>query len=87
VLTASQDELWKEYSSEVAITKAEFDEYCRGAQEVHALIFREVSALKRAISLSEVRRRVPSFHPPQFFKKLRPNGREIQLFWSRSSSL
>jgi predicted transcriptional regulator len=84
IYEASHNELWRRFADRIAITRPNFNKYFAGANRAYAIVLRSASPLKRAIRLEEVRRRVQGFQPPQFFKRLLPNSKELALF-SQSS--
>ena len=80
IYEGSHNELWKRFGHCIAISRPDFDEYLAGADRGCAIVLRSASSLKKAISLEDVRRRVRTFHPPQFFKRLLPDSAELALF-------
>jgi predicted transcriptional regulator len=76
----SHSELWRKFGDRAAISRPDFDEYLAGVARGYAIVLRSAFSLKKAIRLEEVRRRVRTFHPPQFFKRLRPDSEELALF-------
>jgi predicted transcriptional regulator len=82
----SHNELWRRFGHRVAITRPDFNQYLAGAKRAYAIVLRSASPLKRAIRLEEVRRRVGRFQPPQFFKRLLPDSKELALFSQGSPS-
>jgi predicted transcriptional regulator len=79
VYEGSQEELWEQFGDKVAISRTDFDEYMDGMCTGCAIVFRSVAPLCRAVQLREIRQRVKTFHPPQFFKKLLPDSKELAL--------
>lgn len=80
----THDELWRRFGAQVGISRSAFDAYLAGTERGYALEFTSVSALSAAIDLEEIRSTVRCFHPPQFFKRLDPNGSEIALLAKRT---
>lgn len=69
VVEAPIAELWERYSGRASIPKAAFDHYFTGLGSGAALIIRDVQALKKPISLEEMRQH-GAFHPPQFYRRV-----------------
>lgn len=61
--------LWKRFSSISGLTKDEFFEYFDGLSKGFAIGLSQAAKLDRPISLDDLRRITPGFHPPQFFKR------------------
>lgn len=64
--------IWSKYSSEVGVSKGEFEEYFKGCRKGCAIVLVEARAICPAVDLNTVRSRLGGFHPPQFFKRLSP---------------
>jgi predicted transcriptional regulator len=75
----SHNELWQQFGDRIAISRPDFNEYLAGANGACAIVLRSAHSLKRAIGLEEIRQEIQSFHPPQFFKRLLPNSKELAL--------
>jgi predicted transcriptional regulator len=84
VVAASPAQLWRMYRSRVAIAHADFQEYFRGTDKGHAIVFGRIWALEPAIGLTALRELVEAFQPPQFFKKLTHDSEELRYFKSSS---
>jgi len=67
--------IWSEYSSQVGVSKGEFEDYFKGCRKGCAIVLVEARAILPGVDLDTVRSRFGGFHPPQFFKRL--NTREI----------
>jgi len=80
----THDELWRRFGTQVAISRSAFDAYLAGTERGYALEFASVSALSVAIDLDEMRSSVHCFRPPQFFKRLDPNGSEVAFLSKRT---
>jgi predicted transcriptional regulator len=76
----SQDELWTMFGSKLALSRSSYDRYMSGCRTGCAIVLKSVSRLERAIPLDDVRASLTGFHPPQFFKRLYPEGRELAVF-------
>jgi len=75
----SHNDLWRQFGDRVAISRLDFNQYLAGSNGACAIVLRSAHALKRAIGLDEIRQEIHSFHPPQFFKRLLPNSKELAL--------
>lgn len=67
--------IWSEYSSQVGVSKKEFEDYFKGCDKGCAIVLVEARAIFPAVDLKTVRNRLGGFQPPQFFKRL--NSREV----------
>lgn len=72
VISISPLQAWKKYSERMCIAKKNFDSYTKGRKEIYLLKISDVMPLKKALTLAELRKKIPPFFPPQFFKKLDP---------------
>jgi predicted transcriptional regulator len=77
VVTGEPNHLWRKFRSRVGVSRQEFRAYFGALDEGCALILGNVVGLKKQISLGTMRKKVTSFHPPQFYTKL--NGRKPVL--------
>jgi predicted transcriptional regulator len=85
VATGRPDELWREYSQCSGLTEDEFFAYFSGVQRGAALIFDSVARLLNPISLNALRALEPSFHPPQFFRRVKSDALRNALDRSETS--
>jgi predicted transcriptional regulator len=65
--TASPASLWNHVAHAAGVSRSEYDSYFRDAERAVGLWLTDVSAFKRAIPLNELRKRWPSFRPPQSY--------------------
>ena len=65
-------DLWTKHSSELALSRSEYDAYLDGRDTAHALVLDEVRSLDDPINLEAARALRLNFQPPQFFMHLRP---------------
>jgi predicted transcriptional regulator len=72
-------EIWDRFAERAGISRQAFNGYFNGADRGCAIIFRRIVPLQRAVLLDDLRRHVGSFHPPQFYKRLDPTGKELAL--------
>ena len=59
--------LWRRFGQVSGLSKHELLEYLSGVQKGFALELTNARRLAKPISLAELRRMAPGFHPPQFF--------------------
>jgi predicted transcriptional regulator len=69
IVAGSTDWVWRHYGKAAAVSKTEFYEYFRDRDEAHAIVFSEVSRLKRPPTLAQLRTKA-RLHPPQFYSRL-----------------
>jgi predicted transcriptional regulator len=87
VVTGDPSHLWQKFRSRVGVTQQEFQSYFDTVDEGCALVLSNVVKLRKHISLQTMRERVHSFHPPQFYTKLRGNEpmlRALRAYDNRS---
>lgn len=80
IVEASPCEIWGRYGSVSGLTAEEFYSYFEGANSAHALIFSRVDEVPPNLNLHALRSKLQGFHPPQFFKYLSQDSKELQLF-------
>jgi len=78
IISVTPAQAWKKYARCMCIDKKNFDNYTKGRKEIHLLKISNVTILKKALTLSELRKKIPPFFAPQFFKRLNPKE-EIQM--------
>ncbi|HEY1903541.1 MAG TPA: hypothetical protein VGG56_13990 [Terracidiphilus sp.] len=71
--------LWAEFSSEVGVSKTEFEAYFRGCNTGYAIVLTGACAVTPAPDLKAIRQKLAGFHPPQFFKRLEPEEVQVLL--------
>lgn len=79
VVTGTPQKIWNKYRDDVGITLHEFNSYFEGSSVACAIFLSDVRRVVPALKLSELRARLESFHPPQFFKRLHKNSPELLL--------
>lgn len=72
IISISPKQAWKKYSNQMCIEKKVFDSYTKNRKEIYLLHITSVTLLKKELSLIDLRKKIPPFFPPQFFKKLNP---------------
>ena len=76
------EQIWREYGRKSGLSLEEFNSYFRGLELGHVIVFKEVRPLRPILGLSDLRKRLSGFHPPQFFKRLAAGGPELSFFQS-----
>jgi len=66
--------IWEKYSSEIGLSKNEFDTYVLGSNMVTAIAIRSIRKIDPSLTLHNIKEKNNSFHPPQFFTYLRPSS-------------
>ena len=60
--------IWNKYKESIGISKRSFNEYVNGSMHISAIVTKGIWKLPSEISLQQIRKVVPKFHPPQFLK-------------------
>lgn len=71
VVTAHPRSLWRRFRHIGGISFAEYANYFGDAETAVAIFVRTIQPIEVPISLAELRRRRPGFHPPQQFAYIR----------------
>lgn len=79
VVTGEPRRLWRQFHSQVGVTRQEFLAYFASVNEGCALVLSNIVELKKQISLNAMRGKVSSFQPPQFYTKLRGRNRMLRV--------
>lgn len=80
VVAAAPDVIWHRYKSRSGITRAEFEKYFQDLDMGHAILFGNIRRLKPILSLDDIRERLLTFQPPQFYKRLKADSPELKFF-------
>jgi len=80
VVEGTPKEIWDGYGHLSGITTEEFDAYYAGSETACALVFSQVNEIPPSLTLNTLRTKLQTFHPPQFFKHLSQDSKELQLF-------
>jgi predicted transcriptional regulator len=67
------DSIWRRYGPDTGVDRATFDAYFRGTRTGVAITLCDARRLGRGVPLSELRRRIKGFRPPQSFRYV-PSG-------------
>jgi predicted transcriptional regulator len=70
IILINPKKAWKDYSDHLCIDKNDFHNYVGNRSEICLLKLTDVVTLKKPIRLNELRKKLSSFFPPQFFKRL-----------------
>ena len=70
VVEASPEEVWNEYQHVGGIEREQFNAYFVASKRAVAIRLRQPVRFETAISLADLRRKWPGFHPPQQFAYL-----------------
>lgn len=73
IIEISPQEAWKKYEKQMCISKRAFDRYTNARDVIYLLKLTNIKKLKNVLPLQELRKKIPPFFPPQFFKKLNIN--------------
>ncbi len=85
VVEASPADIWAKYGEVSGITAEEFDKYFSDTDTGCAIVFSRVQKMPNTLSLSLMRSKLQSFHPPQFFKYLSNDSAELAFFQQQIS--
>lgn len=66
--------LWHSVKRFAGISKAEFDDYFRGATQAYAIHIDDVEEFDAPVSLTDIRARIPRFRPPQSYHYLKADA-------------
>jgi len=86
IVTAPPEDIWRDFKNRVGISFDEFTKYFDGTARGCAVLLKQIGRIDPEIPLNELRQRIKHFHPPQFFKKLKAEGPEVEFFKSRTLS-
>ena len=64
------DEVWRQFSQKIGISRSEYYEYAKAHEVVSALEFNSLEFLVEPLSLNAIRTVCREFHPPQFYVRL-----------------
>lgn len=71
--------IWKKFGTSACISKDEFDRYFNKYRLAIAIKFQNVVPLIPGLTLTDLRKKIPDFHPPQHFLKLRKAHPLLQI--------
>ncbi|HVB99345.1 MAG TPA: transcriptional regulator [Candidatus Dormibacteraeota bacterium] len=78
VIVAHPQDLWDLYQDRLSVTFTEFQSYLNGVKRGCVILLQNIEPLQPTLDLESIRRISKKFQPPQFFKRLVPNGPELQ---------
>jgi len=70
VVIASPASIWRKYRTRLGVTYQEFRAYFGSLELGCAILLKNISKLRSEVTLAAFRRKINSFHPPQFYLKL-----------------
>ncbi len=68
IIEAAPEEIWTHYSHLVGIDKDRFIEYYKNTETAIGIVLKDINKLDRSITLDSLRKKMPTFTPPQTFK-------------------
>jgi predicted transcriptional regulator len=74
--------IWKKFGPKTGICNSDFTAYFAGVELGCVIVFERIISLQPSLSLSDLRAHLGAFWPPQFFKTLKPDNPELNLFHS-----
>lgn len=74
ILVLTPEIAWKKHAKNMCIPQKSFNKYVKGKKEIYLLKIKNVRKTKNHITLDELRKKIPPFYPPQFFKRLDENS-------------
>ena len=66
--------IWSRFGKRICIDKNRFDSYVGSRNCVSALVLSSITKLNDPLTLDRIRRKVRTFHPPQFYAYLSPGS-------------
>ena len=72
VLHLPPDVAWERYSAHIAISESEYMAYVEDSDQVSLVVWDEIQPLVQEFSLSDIRKSIPGFRPPQFYSQFSP---------------
>lgn len=75
VLNLPAEAAWKKHKAQIAISEDEYFAYVESSEYVSLIIWEAITPLKEEYSLSDIRRKLPNFQPPQFYSEFTPPSR------------
>jgi len=76
VIGGTPEWLWHRVGKRAAVTKKQFDDYYTGTFSGYAISIAKASAFAHKLTLDELRKKLPGFHPPQSYLYL--NETQVQ---------
>lgn len=70
VITGTPEAIWRKCGSKAEIKRDAFNAYYEGAKAAFAIGIERAWTFDRPVTLSELRRRMKGFHPPQSYRYL-----------------
>lgn len=79
IVSMTPPKIWHRYFLEAGVLEMDFRRYFRGKKIAHAIVLKNVRKLEKEVSLSQLRDRLKTFHPPQFFSFLNGEHKPLNL--------
>lgn len=79
--------IWKKFSRETGISHETFSKYADESEIITAISINNLRVLEQPITLDEIKRTIPAFHPPQFYQYIKPDTPLHKLLQPSISSL
>lgn len=71
--------IWNAYKAKAGVTEKEFLDYFLGVDTGYVIVFEEVRQLRKAMHLTQLKKKQTTFHPPQFFIRLSDKSPVLRL--------
>lgn len=84
VIDTTPEQMWKDNSASLGIEKSRFDEYYAGQNRSVGIVIDNIHRASPVIHLSEIKKIIPSFHPPQIYRYI--SVRDVSAIFSQSLS-
>jgi len=82
ILSEKPNNLWHLIKNRAGVSREEFDNYYKGANEAFAISFNKVWELKKPIELNKIKRHIPNFKPPQGYWYINEYNSVLNIFIS-----
>lgn len=79
IIEIAPRQAWKKFSKEMCVSKLDFENYTKNRKLIYLLELRRVQFLNTPLTLNRLRKEIPPFFPPQFFKKLDLNEQILKI--------
>ncbi|MBL7884590.1 MAG: hypothetical protein JNL69_11010 [Bacteroidia bacterium] len=71
IVSQKPTKLWNEYSNRFGIDRKRYFEYYEGKEVAVGIFLKDKKKLTKSISLTELRKLISGFHPPQTFRYIK----------------
>lgn len=83
----SPDSIWKRFQDKTGLSEEAFLMYINGADQISAIVLRDVKSLDPSLTLQDLRSQVSGFVPPQFLARLRSPSELVSLLGNKRVKL